>query len=130
MSTIPPNFRVSPAKVLVDSLLAGGPLPVVTVEDFKSYWAIHQSLPTNCAIGSRDWLQSQLSPGANLEALTVRYLFVKVLLAVDDFAPWHSGDDLDERVFQVAATFAIDHKNERHPSYTIIDELRKLNEPN
>lgn len=113
----------NPFKELLDAIEAGGPLPEVSVSDFKWLWEYSQTLPPNTLIGRRI-LERNLSSGVNLGALYVRSLMLKVLHKQGALADWQHGDQLDEAVFQVAATFALTPGMDRLPGYAIIDELR------
>jgi len=125
MSTAP-NARVSLLKILIDSIDAGAPLPEVSVADFKRLWDYSRTSPPGTFV-SYDFLRIEVSPGANIEALMLRSVMLRMLLENGDLAQWQHGDELDENVYRVAATFALNRNIvDRNPAYALIDELRSL----
>ena len=125
MSTAP-NARISPLKTLIDSIDAGAQLPEVSVTDFKTLWDYSRTSAPGRFV-SVDFLRIEVSPGANIEALMLRSVMLRMLLENGDLAQWQHGDELDEDVYRVAATFALNRNVvDRNLAYSIIEELRNL----
>ena len=127
MSTQPME---NPFQKLLDGIEAGEPLPEVSVSDFKWFWEYSLTLPPSTLM-ARSIVERNLSRGANLEVILFRSMMLKLLFQQGELADWQHGDKLDEVVFEVAATFAINPQLDRFPGYAIIDELRsKTGVPN
>jgi len=113
----------NPFQKLLDGIDAGEPLPEVSVSDLKWFWEYSQTLPPNTLIG-RGIVEKHVGPGANLEVILFRSMMLTLIYKQGDLAQWQHGETLDEVVFEVAATFALDRNLDRFPGYAIIDELR------
>ena len=120
MSTQP---KENPFQKLFDAIEAGEPLPEVSVPDLKWFWEYSQTLPPNTLIG-RGIVEKHVSPGANLEVILFRSMMLTLLYKEGELAQWQHGETLEEVVFEVAATFALNPNLDRFPGYAIIDELR------
>jgi len=119
----PDSRPVFPLQSLIDSIEAGAPLPEVDVHDLKRLWQIYESRPPKTVIG-HDYVACELSPGANVDAIVLRYVMLYSLFKRGEFAQWQRGSELDDAVFQAAATFAIDRSLNTFPGYAILNQLR------
>ncbi|GAC1427913.1 MAG: hypothetical protein NVS1B11_18140 [Terriglobales bacterium] len=70
-------------------------------------------------------MKDKLSPETKWEAAYLRLALLGFLVKQGDLAEWQHDNKLDEVVFEVAATFAIDRSIDRNPAYPIVEELRK-----
>jgi len=87
-----PNFR---------TYEDGEPIPPVDPEDVKQVWKlIPPWRPGNDQ-------QSACSPGANVTAVTRRSNMIGTLKIYKLLTPWQHGEELDDAVFRIAATFPI-----------------------
>ena len=99
---------------LTEVVKAGGPLPTpepVNPADLRRYWEFTQKIraqhpPTAAgAVGIDIRLIEAELPGANVFAVWLRAASLQVLQAHGALKEWEHGTDLDDVVFQVAATF-------------------------
>jgi len=90
-------------------ILKGGPIPPVDAGDLKSMWGLyHDPVRHAGAIGFRV-LEAVCSPGANVTAVWGRLSMLSMLIMNGQvLAPWQHGEDLDDLVFRVAATFPME----------------------
>lgn len=86
----------------------GGPIPPVGAEDLKRMWELYRDTRSAGAI-SFEILEAVCSPGANVSAVWGRFSMLTMLrLTGQLLAPWQHGEDLDDLVFRVAATFPME----------------------
>lgn len=79
----------------------GEPIPAVDPEDVKRVWKlIPPWRPGNDQ-------QSACSPGADVSAVTLRTNMIDTLNTHELLTPWKHGEELDDAVFRVAATFPV-----------------------
>jgi hypothetical protein len=116
--------EVNPLKSLLNSIDSGVPLPEVHSGGLKKLWEYLQSLPPGCISGV-DLMKDKLSPETRWEVAYFRLALLGFLEKQGDLSEWQHDNKLDEVVFEVAATFAIDRTVDRNPAYSIVDELRK-----
>ena len=93
---------------------SGGPPPPaepVNPEDLRRYWAFMQKFhaehpPTPGGTTGIDirYIEAEL-PGIDVQAVGYRAMFLTVLQVHGALKEWEHGTDLDDVVFQVAATF-------------------------
>jgi hypothetical protein len=114
---------VFPIQTLLNSIDAGAPLPPVEASDLKAIFELYQSLRPNSALGFNA-VKASISAGSNMEAVSLRYMMLLPLLETGDLSPWQHGGELDDVVFQVAATFQLDRSLTVFPGYAIVEELR------
>ena len=84
-----PNFR---------TYAEGESIPPVDPEDIKALWKIRARWGTDPELAA-------LSPGADFSAVSHRRGIVWTLINLELLAPWRHGEELDDAVFRVAATF-------------------------
>jgi hypothetical protein len=96
--------------------VAGAPIPAVDPADIRCVrqclkdFALEHPAPTaqEGANGIDIRLFDQVcSPGANVPAVLLRNTMIELLLHLKLLTPWLRGDDLDDAVLQVAASFPI-----------------------
>jgi hypothetical protein len=123
--TTPDSFQS-----LIEKLDAGAPLPAVGVGDLKRLWVegnyakLGQGRQMAHGAGATTFRQT-ISPGTDLNALQMRALMLAAFFKNGDLGPWQHGDELDDVVFRVAATFALDTNRNDFPGFAIIEQLRK-----
>ena len=93
-------------------ILKGGPIPPVDPEDLECVWQCYREVQGqrrgNVAIGVRV-LEAVCRPGANVFAVVSRYsMLSRMEMAGQLLDPWRHGEELDDLVFRVAATFPMD----------------------
>jgi hypothetical protein len=102
------------SNALREALRAGGPPPPaepVSPADLRRYWEfqqrIHAQHPPSPggAIGIEIRVIEAELPGMDVTAVWYRGCFLQVLHAYGALKEWEHGTDLDDVVFQVAATF-------------------------
>ncbi len=107
------NHRISWAMALHDFFGArGNDVAVVNPDDLRNVWTMMRDLEARTPAGQTGSLNSGLyegacSPGANVVAVWYRASILGVLqtLPGNPLTPWSREDELDDAVFQIAATF-------------------------
>ncbi len=99
------------------ALIAGGPIPTVNPGDLRGVWELMSKIraeflgnrqPEPGLIGIDISLLAQAcSPEANLLALWARGALLGILVDQGLLTSWQDGTQLDDAVFEVAATFPI-----------------------
>jgi len=105
--------RISWAMALHDFFGArGNNVTAVNPDDLRKVWTVMRDLESRTPAGQTGSLGSGLyeracSPGANVVAVWYRASMLEVLqmLPGSPLTPWSHGDNLDDAVFQIAATF-------------------------
>ena len=105
--------RVSWAMALHDFFGArGNDVTAVNSDDLRNVWKMMRDLQARapaCQSGSfsSGLYENACSPGANVVAVWYRASILEVLQMVpgNPLMPWTHGDELDDAVFQIAATF-------------------------
>jgi hypothetical protein len=97
---------------LFQEILKGGPIPPVDPEDLKRawgyYWEAQKKAKGSVAIGFAV-LEAVCSPGANISAIWNRHSMLSMLLLNGHLLdPWRHGEELDDAVFRIAATFPME----------------------
>ena len=87
----------------------GEAIPSVDSEDIKRFW--HVKPPWR----SGNDVQSACSPAADTAAVFRRWTMIRMIYEL--LTPWQHGDELDDAVFQVAATFPL--RELKHRPYMI-----------
>jgi hypothetical protein len=87
-----PNFK---------TYAEGEPIPSVDPEDIKRFW--HVKPPWRHG----NDVQSACSPGADVAAVFRRWAMIDTLTIYKLLTPWQHGEDLDDGVFRIAATFPL-----------------------
>lgn len=95
-----PNFK---------TYAEGEPIPPVDPEDVKRFWHVKPPWrPGND-------VQSASSPGADVAAVFRRWAMIDTLTTYNLLTPWKHGEDLDDAVFRIAATFPLrEHMHRRY----------------
>ena len=94
-------------------ILKGGPIPPVDAEDLKRAWGCYQEAQKRAkgsvAIGF-SVLAAVCSPGANISAIWNRHSMLSMLLLSPGHLldPWRHGEEVDDAVFRIAATFPME----------------------
>jgi hypothetical protein len=100
----------------------GEPIPPVDPEDVKRVWElIPPWRPGNDQ-------HSACSPGADVSAVSLRSGMIETLERYTVLTPWQHGEELDDAVFRVAATFPL--RQLAHKSYMIEGDERFGFDPN
>src|SRR6266404_3437080 len=107
------NHRISWAMALHDFFGArGNDVTAVSPDDLRNVWTMMRDLEARTQAGQTGSLSSRLyevacSPGANVLAVWYRASILGVLqmLPGNPLTPWSHGGELDDAVFQIAATF-------------------------
>ena len=87
----------------------GGPIPPVDHEDMKRTWELYRDVGKHAGAISFRVLEGVCSPGANVGAVWGRLSMLSILLLNGQILdPWHHGEDLDDVVFRVSATFPME----------------------
>jgi hypothetical protein len=89
----------------------GEAIPPVDPEDIKRFW--HVKPPWR----SGNDVQSACSLAADTAAVFSRWWMIQALITYNLLTPWQHGKELDDAVFQVAATFPL--RELKHKSYMI-----------
>jgi hypothetical protein len=97
-----PNFK---------TYTEGDPIPPVDPEDIKRFW----KLKPPWGPGNNE--QSACSPGADTAAVFRRWAMIDTLTTLKLLAPWQHGEELDDAVFRIAATFPLRYL--KHKNYMI-----------
>ena len=105
--------RVSWALALHDFFGSrGNDVAAVNPNDLRNVWTMMRDLQARAQAGQSESISSGLyesacSPGANVLAVWYRAFILEVLqtLPGNPLTPWSQGDELDDAVFQIAATF-------------------------
>jgi hypothetical protein len=79
----------------------GEPILPVDPEDIKRFW--HVKPPW----GPGNDEQSACSPGADTAAVYRRWVMIQTLTTYNLLTPWQHGEELDDAVFRIAATFPL-----------------------
>jgi len=92
----------------------GEPIPPVDSEDIRRTWEYDR---THNPVGTKgwDWLlnrQAVCSPGADVWDVAHRHRMIETLITYKLLTPWHHGEELNDAVFRIAATFPL---REFHP---------------
>jgi len=87
---------------------AGEPVPEVDPEDVKTVWNLYRDVATRhpgqaVGIGS-SVVEQACKPGANAFAVSYRRAMLHALTAWGELSPWVRDGELDDALFQVAAT--------------------------
>jgi hypothetical protein len=99
---------------LLETVKAGGPPPApdpVDPADLRRYWEFSQRIQSQRppaatgAVGFDIRLIEAEMPGVNIAAVWLRATSLHILHAPGAIKEWEHGTDLDDIVFQVAATF-------------------------
>jgi hypothetical protein len=88
----------------------GAPIPPVDAEDLKRMWGLYREAGMRGA-GAMSFrvLEEVCSPGANVGAVWSRHSMLSMVLLCSEFlAPWQNGEELNDVVFRVAATFPME----------------------
>jgi hypothetical protein len=91
-------------------ILKGAPIPPVDAEDLKRMWDCYREVEKRGA-GAMSFrvLEEVCSLGANVGAVWSRNSMLSMVLLCSEFlAPWQHGEELDDVVFHVAATFPME----------------------
>jgi len=91
----------------------GEPIPPVEPEDLRRRWRI--PIPW-----SREALEEAWGHEADIAAVSSRSTMINMLARYNRsqlLAPWHHGEELDDAVFRIAATFPL--REVKHKSYMI-----------
>jgi len=107
------NHRISWAMALHDFFGArGNDVAAVNPDDLRNVWTMMRDLEAHTLAGQSGSISSGLyesacSPGANVVAVWYRASILGVLqmLPGNPLTPWSHEDELDDAVFQIAATF-------------------------
>jgi len=110
------NDRISWAMALHDFWGArGNDVAAVSPDDLRNVWIMMRDLEVRTPEGQTGSLSSGLyegacSPGANVLAVWYRASILGVLQRPPDnpLTPWSHGGELDDAVFQIAATFPME----------------------
>ena len=81
----------------------GEPIPPVDPEDIKRRWNIKIPSP-------QEALEAEWRLEADISAVSSRDLMIRILTGYNSgqlLAPWHHGEELDDAVFRIAATFPL-----------------------
>ena len=102
----------------------------VNPEDIKRMWEFER--PRN-RTGSDGWkwlqdLKAALSPGVDFTAVSSRCGMIRTLIVYKLLAPWQHGEELDDAVFRVAATFPL--RELKYESYMVAGDERFGFDPN
>jgi hypothetical protein len=107
-----PNFSLPSFKTYAE----GEAIQAVEPEQIKRMWEFER---THSRAGTDGWkwlqdLHAAMGPGAEFSDVSSRHRMVDTLTQYDRgqlLAPWHHGDELDDAVFRIAATFPLrEHK--------------------
>jgi hypothetical protein len=89
--------------------LKGGPIPPVDAKDLKLTWELYRDVGKHAGGIDSRVLEEVCSPGANVFAVWSRLSMLSMLLLKSKIlTPWHHGEELDDVVFRVGATFPMD----------------------
>ena len=105
--------RISWAMALHDFFGArGNDVAAVNPDDLRNIWTMMRGLEAHAQAGQSESIsgglyESACSPGANVVAVWYRASILGVLqtLPGNPLTPWSREDELDDAVFQIAATF-------------------------
>src|SRR5712691_8738536 len=118
MSLAMPDAEISKFRIRKE----GEPIPPVDPEDIKRCWNLRP--PWNPGNDQ----QSACSPGADVEAVFRRWAMIDTLSCFRLLTPWQHGEEVDDAVFRVAATFPI--REFRPKNYMIPGDERFGLDPN
>jgi hypothetical protein len=100
----------------------GEAIPPVDPKDIKRFWKLKPPW------GPGNDVQSACSPGADTAVVYRRWDMIQTLTIYNLLTPWHHGEDLDDAVFQIAATFPL--RELKHKPYMITGDERFGFDPN
>jgi hypothetical protein len=100
----------------------GEPIPSVDPEDIKRFWHVKPPWHTGNDV------QSASSPGADVAAVFRRWAMIDTLTTYNLLTPWQHGEDLDDAVFRIAATFPL--REHRSKPYMITGDEHFGFDPN
>ena len=85
------------------------PIPAVEPEDIKRLRIFCKQATLARANGNvwREDLQASFSPGTDVPAISSRNGMIEMLTAYKVLTPWQRGEDFDDAVFKIAATFPV-----------------------
>ncbi len=84
----------------------GQPVPAVSAEDVRRvYYAVAEAGPRNSI--SLELLAELCDPGVNVVAVSLRAMLLSILLQIGRLGQWQEGKVLNDRLYQVAATFPL-----------------------
>jgi hypothetical protein len=100
----------------------GESIPPVDPEDIKRFWKVKPPWrPGND-------VESACSPGADVVAVYRRWMMIQALITLKLLSPWQQGEELDDAVFRIAATFPMQYLE--HKSYQLPGDLLHPFDPN
>ncbi len=94
----------------LEQLTSGTVVPAVKAEDVKQVWALRREVSKKHA-GKKDiaigvnLMTHACSPGADVEAVSFRASILEMALQEGELVPFQHGEEIDESVVQLFATF-------------------------